>query len=353
MNLQVEYGEPAILPCNGSAYLEEESSFKWEAMGEDVATLSAGELRQGDKFKEFVSTTRSSSREKKCDGMMDKGVLEPVGPALGKEQSFTEQAPLIADDGVQRVAGIVHNIQQFVQSPRLCHRHQRYQAGSFAKTSTHPNLSRVVGEALFSTAVVSNSEDISRVNLLVDITEAFYLHMSPIMMSDKGEYRCLYKTRDSDDPRPGIPESITLTVLETNPTNTEHTTHSPSPTATLRPPPRPITHCCPHCLRLLALPARSCCPRRFGSRCSAGPACQRTHQRCPAPGTGPGRSQPKMATWARLPVGSIVNMAVRSCGHKVSGACRGGNPQTRWWTPEVKGCHSQTEEGVLSGHVGL
>ncbi|KAI3355342.1 hypothetical protein L3Q82_017887 [Scortum barcoo] len=62
-----------------------------------------------------------------CDGMMDKGVLEPVGPALGKEQSFTEQAPLVADDGVQRVAGIVHNIQQFVQSPRLCHRHQRVQ----------------------------------------------------------------------------------------------------------------------------------------------------------------------------------------------------------------------------------
>ncbi|KAI3351389.1 hypothetical protein L3Q82_020197 [Scortum barcoo] len=27
---------------------------------------------------------------------------------------------------------------------------------------------------------------------------------------------------------------------------------------------------------------------------------------------------------------------VRSCGRKVSGACRGGNPQTRWWTPEVR-----------------
>ncbi|KAI3360191.1 hypothetical protein L3Q82_014509 [Scortum barcoo] len=32
-------------------------------------------------------------------------------------------------------------------------------------------------------------------------------------------------------------------------------------------------------------------------------------------------------------------MAVRSCGRKVSGACRGkcfGNPRTRWWTPEVR-----------------
>ncbi|KAI3361282.1 hypothetical protein L3Q82_013465 [Scortum barcoo] len=58
--------------------------------------------------------------------MMDKGVLEP---ALGKEQSFTEQAPLVADDGVQRVAGIVHNIQQFVQSPRLCQLSQLPLAG--------------------------------------------------------------------------------------------------------------------------------------------------------------------------------------------------------------------------------
>ena len=33
---------------------------------------------------------------------------------------------------------------------------------------------------------------------------------------------------------------------------------------------------------------------------------------------------------------SIVDAAVRSCGRRVSGACRGGNPRTRWWTPEVR-----------------
>ncbi|KAK3550865.1 hypothetical protein QTP70_006412 [Hemibagrus guttatus] len=32
---------------------------------------------------------------------------------------------------------------------------------------------------------------------------------------------------------------------------------------------------------------------------------------------------------------SIVDAAIRSCGHKVSGAGRGGNPQTQWWTLEV------------------
>ena len=33
---------------------------------------------------------------------------------------------------------------------------------------------------------------------------------------------------------------------------------------------------------------------------------------------------------------SIVDAAVQSCGRKVSGACRGGNPRARWWIPEVR-----------------
>ncbi|KAK3557563.1 hypothetical protein QTP70_030496 [Hemibagrus guttatus] len=33
---------------------------------------------------------------------------------------------------------------------------------------------------------------------------------------------------------------------------------------------------------------------------------------------------------------SIVDAAIRSCGHKVSGAGCGGNPRTQWWTLEVR-----------------
>ncbi|KAK3542779.1 hypothetical protein QTP70_002978 [Hemibagrus guttatus] len=33
---------------------------------------------------------------------------------------------------------------------------------------------------------------------------------------------------------------------------------------------------------------------------------------------------------------SIVDAAIQSCGHKVSGAGRGGNPRTQWWTLEVR-----------------
>nr|XP_054597265.1 coiled-coil domain-containing protein 13 isoform X1 [Nothobranchius furzeri] len=33
---------------------------------------------------------------------------------------------------------------------------------------------------------------------------------------------------------------------------------------------------------------------------------------------------------------SIVEAADRSCGRRIGGACRGGNPRTRWWTPAVR-----------------
>ncbi|KAI3359181.1 hypothetical protein L3Q82_002602 [Scortum barcoo] len=59
----------------------------------------------------------------------------------------------------------------------------------------------------------------------------------------------------------------------------------------------------------------------------------------------PGRTSPQIITreagdieceWTMFSA-SIVDAAVRSCGRKVSGACHhGGNPQTRWWTPEVR-----------------
>lgn len=45
------------------------------------------------------------------DSMRDKGIFKSICPELGKEQCVTEQAPLFSDDVVQRVTGIVHNVQ--------------------------------------------------------------------------------------------------------------------------------------------------------------------------------------------------------------------------------------------------
>ena len=46
----------------------------------------------------------------------------------------------------------------------------------------------------------------------------------------------------------------------------------------------------------------------------------------------PGEAGDIESEWAMFRA-SIVKVADRSCGRKVVGACRGGNPRTRWWTP--------------------
>ena len=54
---------------------------------------------------------------------------------------------------------------------------------------------------------------------------------------------------------------------------------------------------------------------------------------------------------------SIVDAAVQSCGCKVSGARCGGNPQTRWWKPEVRDAvklKKESEESVRGeGSLGV
>ena len=49
----------------------------------------------------------------------------------------------------------------------------------------------------------------------------------------------------------------------------------------------------------------------------------------------PGEVGDMESEWSMF-ASSIVSAAARSCGRKVSGASRGGNPRTRWWTPEVR-----------------
>ncbi|TWW71145.1 hypothetical protein D4764_17G0006280 [Takifugu flavidus] len=43
---------------------------------------------------------------------------------------------------------------------------------------------------------------------------------------------------------------------------------------------------------------------------------------------------------------AIVEVAVASCGCKAAGAGRGGNPHTRWWTPEVRGAVRLKKEAM-------
>ncbi|TWW77709.1 hypothetical protein D4764_12G0010990 [Takifugu flavidus] len=51
--------------------------------------------------------------------------------------------------------------------------------------------------------------------------------------------------------------------------------------------------------------------------------------------------------WAMF-CSAIVEAAVASCGCKAAGAGRGGNPRTRWWTPEVRGAIKLKKEAYRS-----
>jgi len=45
---------------------------------------------------------------------------------------------------------------------------------------------------------------------------------------------------------------------------------------------------------------------------------------------------------------STVEAADRGCGRKFIGACRGGNPRTRWWTPGVREAVKLKKEAFLA-----
>ncbi|KAL3999284.1 ornithine decarboxylase [Sarotherodon galilaeus] len=48
--------------------------------------------------------------------------------------------------------------------------------------------------------------------------------------------------------------------------------------------------------------------------------------------------------WTMFTSTSIAEAAALSCGRKVVGACRGSNPRTKWWTPEVRGATKLKKE---------
>ncbi|TWW77409.1 hypothetical protein D4764_12G0007990 [Takifugu flavidus] len=61
----------------------------------------------------------------------------------------------------------------------------------------------------------------------------------------------------------------------------------------------------------------------------------------------PGARGDMESEWAMFR-SAIVEAAVASCGCKAAGAGRGGNPRTRWWTPEVRGAVRLKKEAYRS-----
>ncbi|KAK5847711.1 hypothetical protein PBY51_016819 [Eleginops maclovinus] len=219
-HLQVGYGDMVILPCNASTYLEkEEGALLWEAMGEDVAILQGEELRQADRFKgRFALPSEEHLREGEWSLelgyalLSDTDLYECIWQGRKTISTVWLQVSVPhVERSMLELAGDTVTLPCYIQMSR-----KQSPDDMFVWWTWNGNTI-----ALFH-ADESSFDDLKMVDN--DSHEAFHLRISPALMTDSGEYQCLYKTSITDDyTRLGTPESITLTVVETNTTDIEDT----------------------------------------------------------------------------------------------------------------------------------
>lgn len=222
LNLQVEHGQSAILPCDGSSYLEDDGSVQWEAMGEDVVTLQGEEPKVGDRF---TGRVHFASEEKRKEGdwsvvverlrFSDANMYECIweGRRTLSTVWLTVTPPEVEDSIVASVGDdlVLRCYVQVsrTQSPEDLLVWWERNNTMFMEKKEEASVSSDGDPAVYRPTLNGLSEQ-------MDFTETFHVHMRPKAVEDSGEYRCWYKSRRSDDPRPGSPERITVTVLEPN-----------------------------------------------------------------------------------------------------------------------------------------
>ncbi|CAJ1087188.1 uncharacterized protein LOC117808058 [Xyrichtys novacula] len=215
LNLKVEYGESAILPCNGSAYLGEEGSIHWEtSMGEEVAHLQIGEHIGGESSKVQV--------ELPSEEQLRRG-----------DWSLLLRHTMLRDSGTYQCIwegqrqGIVSTVWLSVTEPPTERQLTSYEGETvmlncFLLISRSQTLSSLQtwwtrnGETVLSTEPEADLplDSLYRFKVPFGTLEEFHLSISPTLLYDNGEYRCWYRTGDFESPRPGLPDRIRLTVLE-------------------------------------------------------------------------------------------------------------------------------------------
>ncbi|XP_060889118.1 uncharacterized protein LOC132959886 [Labrus mixtus] len=217
LNLKVEYGESAILPCNGSAYLGEKGIVNWEtSMGKKVAILRFVEEKEWEMFE------------------VQSEVQLPTDEQLhGGDWSLVLQPTMLRDSGTyeciwegQRQA-IMSTVWLTVNEPHiedglLCFEGETVTLKCYLSLSRSQNPSSLqVGWTKDRQTLVSTGEertypadDAHRFQISMISTEEYHLKISPTRLGDNGAYHCWYKTRDSESPRPGLPSIFHLSVLE-------------------------------------------------------------------------------------------------------------------------------------------
>lgn len=219
-HLTVGYGQSVLLPCDGSAYLDEDYNVQWEAMGSDVAALGGDSVDIHNTFKDRL---RFASMEERNAGNWSI-VLDNL------RLSDTDMYECIW-------AGrrTLSTVWLTVELPQVEHTVKAYWNESVTlpcyldiPRNQSPNDLRVWWEEAnntifekqedtlwFSPEYTLKSSEEQQIYLRPENIDKFHLYLSQNTTDrfNGGEYHCWYQTKESDELKAGIPGTIYLTVM--------------------------------------------------------------------------------------------------------------------------------------------
>ncbi|KAM6957947.1 uncharacterized protein LKV04_022076 [Tautogolabrus adspersus] len=197
LDLKVEYGESASLPCNGSAYLGEEGIIQWEtSMGEKMAILQIGEEKGWESF-ELQSEVELPTEEQLRGGdwslhlkrtmLRDSGTYQCIWE--GKRQAIVSTVWLTVNEPP-------------VKDNLLCFEGETVTLKCYLPLSRSQKPSSLQsgwtkdGQAVVFTLEEGfhHADGSHRFQILQGTLEEFHLKISPTRWGDNGVYRCWYKT---------------------------------------------------------------------------------------------------------------------------------------------------------------
>ncbi|XP_073722385.1 uncharacterized protein [Misgurnus anguillicaudatus] len=207
--VQVFPQDSVVLPCNSSGFLKEE--LHWEAMGKDVVSLHGGNITVTQGFEDRVFL---------------------VDPDLSEDFSLILKDVMFNDGGVYKclwkgqktICSVhVHVLKPLVfpvfaavgeEVTLKCFGHisknQAWEDLNIQWFKDHREVIRLTSgktdvNVENSSMSLPSREDLSR--------GIFSLTIRSVRDLDQGVYHCWYSTADYEEPRSGLPESHTLTVL--------------------------------------------------------------------------------------------------------------------------------------------
>ncbi|XP_045064713.1 uncharacterized protein LOC121543328 isoform X2 [Coregonus clupeaformis] len=232
--LKVGYGDNVTLPCNFSSYLgqDDEGEVRWEAMGQEVAFMEVGNILgeaswdNGAKGAEVKTTLGFSSRVE----------FPPAERMRDGDFSMTIQETVLSDEEMYECIWqgrkTISTVWLKVQEPDPPRSITLFKGGPV----TLPCYGVIPKTQLTSQIYVQWQKDDVEIltlnpgpddkgpkeedlrlslppnNLLENGDLSLFIYKTEL--KDQGVYRCFYKSRGFEDPKSGIPEAVSLTILD-------------------------------------------------------------------------------------------------------------------------------------------